>query len=72
MATPTSGAQREMQEKIVVESATDENLFTSSEMRTVPRVGETFKIGDEEYTVNSVEHSITDDLKNHLIRIRVD
>jgi len=72
MATPTSGAQREMQEKIVVESATDEHLFTSSEMRTVPRVGETFKIGGKEYTVNTVEHSITDDLKNHLIRIRVD
>jgi hypothetical protein len=72
MATPTSGAQREMQEKIVVESATGQKLLTSGEMRTVPRVGESFKIGGEEYTVNSVEHSITDDLKNHLIRIRVD
>jgi len=73
MATPTSRAQKEMQQKIaIIESATGQNLFTSSEMRTLPRVGETFKIGGKEYTVNGVEHSITDDPKNHLILIHVD
>jgi hypothetical protein len=72
MATSTVGAQRGMLEQVVVQRVSGQNLFSSSEMRTVPRVGETFNIGGQEYFVKRVEHSITNDQKEHQIWIHVE
>lgn len=71
MVMPRFGAQ-EMREKVVIESGGGQNLLTSSEMWTVPRVGETFKVGGKAYTVKSVEHNITVNVDEHLILVRVE
>jgi hypothetical protein len=60
-----------MQPKIVFETPSGQNLLVTSEMRYMPRVGETVKISGKSYTVRSIEHSITDDLTGHLISILV-
>jgi hypothetical protein len=60
-----------MQPKIVFETPTGQNLLVTSEMRYMPRVGESFKIAGKSYTVKSIEHSIAADLTGHLISILV-
>jgi hypothetical protein len=62
-----------MFETVQFEGPNGENCLTvKGGMHSVPRVGDSFKVEPgKQYVVKSVEHTISADLKNHLIWIHL-